>query len=59
MKKDKDADEFWPRLLKDKNLEKTNVRTDWDRYVDSDDEGAAEGFDQNAFGDNSMVRLMK
>ncbi len=26
MKKDKDEDEFWPRLLKDKNLEKNQVR---------------------------------
>lgn len=32
-KKDKEA-EFWPRLLKDKTKEKTNVTIDWDRYVD-------------------------
>jgi len=32
-KKDKEA-EFWPRLLKDKIKEKTNVTVDWDRYVD-------------------------
>lgn len=32
-KKDKEA-EFWPRLLKDKVKEKTNVTIDWDRYVD-------------------------
>jgi hypothetical protein len=25
MKKDKDEDEFWPRLLKDKTLEKNQV----------------------------------
>lgn len=35
-KKDVDA-EFWPRLLADKNLEKTNVKIDWDRYVDEDE----------------------
>ena len=32
-KKDKEA-EFWPRLLKDKVKEKTNITIDWDRYVD-------------------------
>jgi hypothetical protein len=41
-KKDQD-DEFWPRLLADKHLEKTNVKLDWDRYVDEDEE--TEGFD--------------
>lgn len=41
-KKDKE-DEFWPRLLADKLLEKTNVKVDWDRYVDEDEE--TEGFD--------------
>ena len=35
-KKDKDA-EFWPRLLLDKVKEKTNVKIDWDRYVDEDE----------------------
>lgn len=35
----KEADgEFWPRLLKDKLLEKTNVTIDWDRYVDEDEQ---------------------
>jgi prostaglandin-E synthase len=37
IKKDGD-DEFWPRLLKDKALEKTNVTIDWDRYVDEDEQ---------------------
>jgi hypothetical protein len=41
-KKNQD-EEFWPRLLSDKLLEKTNVKVDWDRYVDEDDE--ADGFD--------------
>lgn len=34
-----DQDEFWPRLLKDKALEKNQVKVDWDRYVDEDEEG--------------------
>jgi hypothetical protein len=41
MKKVKD-EEFWPRLLADKVQEKTNVKIDWDRYVDEDE---AEGKD--------------
>lgn len=45
-KKDKE-DDFWPRLLKDKNLEKTNVKIDWDRYVDEDE---AEGKDFDMTG---------
>ena len=32
-----DEEEFWPRLLKDKALEKTNVKIDWDKYVDEDE----------------------
>ena len=47
MKKDKE-DEFWPRLLKCKNLEKTNVKTDWDKYVDEDEEDEDSGFDMSA-----------
>lgn len=46
-KKDVDA-EFWPRLLADKHLEKTNVTVDWDRYVDEDDDG--KDFDTDGFG---------
>jgi len=38
-----DQDEFWPRLLEDKALEKNQVKIDWDRYVDEDEE--EEGFD--------------
>ena len=37
MKKEKEED-FWPRLLENKTLEKTNVKIDWDRYVDEDEE---------------------
>jgi prostaglandin-E synthase len=40
---DDDEENFWPRLLKDKALEKNQVKVDWDRYVDEDEEG--EGFD--------------
>ncbi|RHY61630.1 hypothetical protein DYB26_005144 [Aphanomyces astaci] len=47
LKKDKDAD-FWPHLLKDKHLEKTNVKVDWNKYVDEDEEGEDSGFDMNA-----------
>lgn len=53
MKKDK-GEEFWPRLLKDKTLEKTNVKLDWDRYVDDDEDEAAEGFDTSAMGPGAM-----
>ena len=36
-------EEFWPRLLKDKNLEKNTVSIDWNKYVDEDE--AEGGFD--------------
>jgi len=42
-KEDEDDEVFWPRLLQDKNLEKNQVKIDWDRYVDEDEE--EEGFD--------------
>jgi prostaglandin-E synthase len=46
-------EEFWPRLLKDKVLEKTNVTTDWDRYVDEDEENG--GFNtENLEGGNGF-----
>ena len=49
MKKDKEEEDFWPRLLENKVLEKTNVTVDWDKYVDEDegdqdfDTGALDG----------------
>lgn len=46
MKHEEDREEFWPRLLKDKTLEKNQVKIDWDRYVDEDEE--EEGFDTSA-----------
>jgi len=33
IKKNKD-DEYWPRLMKDKTKEKSQVAVDWSRYVD-------------------------
>ena len=38
---DEEAIESWTRLLKDKQQEKTNVKVDWDRWADSDDEDEA------------------
>merc|ERR1712194_902211 len=40
---DDEDEEFWPRLLKNKNLERNQVKIDWDRYVDEDEE--EENFD--------------
>ena len=47
LKKDKEEEEFWPRLLKDKALEKNQVKIDWDRYIDEDDEEEEGGFDMS------------
>ena len=49
---DGDDEEFWPRLLKDKALEKNQVKIDWDRYVDEDEEDEAGGFDMSAVSDS-------
>lgn len=56
MKKDKEEDEFWPRLLKDKALEKNQVKIDWDRYVDEDEE--EEGFDTSAVSSYYLYQMM-
>jgi len=56
MKKEKDEEEFWPRLLKDKALEKNQVKVDWDRYVDEDEE--EEGFDTSALDGGQGMRGM-
>jgi len=45
LKKDKEDEEFWTRLMKEKALEKNHVKIDWDRYVDEDEE--EEGFDMS------------
>lgn len=47
VKKNQD-EEFWPRLLADKNLEKTNVKVDWSKFVDEDEEEEQSGFDMSA-----------
>jgi len=41
---------FWPRLLKDKAQEKNQVKVDWDKWVDADEEEEAEAFDQSGMG---------
>merc|ERR1712070_236033 len=51
--KEKEEDEFWPRLLKDKLKEKNQVKIDWDRYVDEDEEEDQGGFDTSGM-DGSM-----
>ena len=51
MKKTSEGDEeeeFWPRLLEDKLLEKNQVKIDWDRYVDEDEEDEAGEFDTSS-----------
>lgn len=59
IKKDKDS-EFWPRLLLDKIQEKTNVKIDWDRYVDEDEAtGAQANFNEdNLSGGNDFSSMM-
>ncbi|KAE8891958.1 hypothetical protein PF005_g9594 [Phytophthora fragariae] len=47
VKKNQD-EEFWPHLLADKHLEKTNVKTDWSKFVDEDEDEGQEGFDMSA-----------
>lgn len=44
LNKKNSEEEFWPRLLIDKALEKTNVSIDWNKYVDEDE---ADGNDFN------------
>jgi hypothetical protein len=53
---DDEEDKFWPSLLKDKSLEKNQVKIDWDRYVDEDEEEDAGGFDMSALqGGSGMM----
>ena len=59
LKKKDTEEEFWPRLLKDKHLEKGCVTIDWDRYVDEDEEDEAGAFDQsNLAGGMDMASMM-
>mmetsp|Transcript_28429 Transcript_28429/g.36908 ORF Transcript_28429/g.36908 Transcript_28429/m.36908 type:complete len:198 (-) Transcript_28429:419-1012(-) len=48
LKKDKEAEEWWVRLLKDKHLEKNSVSIDWEKYIDEDDDEPDAGFDMSA-----------
>jgi hypothetical protein len=58
VQKAKDSDGFWPRLLKDKTLEKNQLTVDWDRYVDEDEEQDKGGFDlSNLNGGKSMPSM--
>merc|ERR1719263_1986282 len=57
MKKEEE-EEHWPRLLKDKKLEKTNVKIDWDKYVDEDEEEDAEAFDMSALEGGSSFSAL-
>jgi len=50
---EEEEEAFWPRLLKDKALEKNQVKIDWDRYVDEDEE--VEGFDTSALDGGMFV----
>lgn len=54
MKAASDSEEFWPRLLEDKHLEKNQVAIDWNRYVDEDEEEDAGGFDTSALEGGNM-----
>lgn len=42
---------FWPKLVQKKAP--PNVKVDWSKWVDSDDEGAEEGFDMSQMGNFS------
>eukprot|EP00903_Cladosiphon_okamuranus_P011321 g10672.t1 len=52
--KEAEDDVFWERLLKDKSLEKTNVKIDWNKFVDEDEEEGGEGFDMSALDGGSQ-----
>ena len=47
---------FWPRLLEDRQLQKTNVKVDFDKWVDSDDEDEPQDF--NTSGMEGMGGMM-
>merc|ERR1712161_175938 len=48
--KEDTEEEWWPRLLEDKKLEKNQIKVDWNRYVDEDEEEEAGGFDMAGMG---------
>lgn len=48
---------FWPKLLRQKAP--PNVKVDWSKWVDSDDEGVEEPFDMSQMGDFSGLGGME
>ncbi|KAF8072731.1 P23-1 [Scenedesmus sp. PABB004] len=44
----------WPRLTKDTGRHLSHIKVDWDKWVDSDDEGD-DAFDPSAMGDFSSL----
>ena len=61
LKKDQDAEEYWPRLTKEK-VKNPHIKVDWSKWVDEDEEGgdqpdtgawdpsAMQGFDMGGMG---------
>lgn len=47
-KKDKEAEEYWPRITKDK-LKNPHIKVDWAKWIDQEDEGKkqAHGMDED------------
>lgn len=37
-KKDKEAEEYWPRITKDK-IKNPHIKIDWSKWIDQEDEG--------------------
>lgn len=52
---EKAEEETWPRLTKESGRHLTHIKVDWDRWVDSDDEGDGDGFDLSGMGDFSSM----
>jgi hypothetical protein len=64
----KTSDEKWIRLTKDKNQYKSNIKVNWDSFIDSDEEDISEEnqypnqqFDLSSMmgGENNMAEMMK
>ncbi len=51
----KKNEERWSNLLKDKQLNKTHVKIDWDKWVDSDAEDEGNKMDMGGMGDLSSL----
>eukprot|EP00287_Rhodomonas_sp_CCMP768_P031152 CAMPEP_0202834788 /NCGR_PEP_ID=MMETSP1389-20130828/33781_1 /ASSEMBLY_ACC=CAM_ASM_000865 /TAXON_ID=302021 /ORGANISM="Rhodomonas sp., Strain CCMP768" /LENGTH=135 /DNA_ID=CAMNT_0049510083 /DNA_START=120 /DNA_END=525 /DNA_ORIENTATION=+ len=45
IKKETEEDDYWPRILEDKAMEKATFKIDWDKWVDPDEE--PEDFDKS------------